>query len=209
MPLGGAQMSDVATRAGLPRGAHLATHAELSTRHAQDAPRQVRDAPGRAPRPEYATRVAEWGAQVRAFQRSVALFQGVAQLRARRRVTVRRPMPAPTGSADGSPSPSPQETVRLTDEVPASGRVVPAHPAGTLTRRQREVAELVTVGLTNAEIAGELVLTTGTVANHIEHILDRLGLRNRAQIAAWAIRHLPTGDCSRRGGGPPHGDGTD
>ena len=203
-------MSDVATRAGLPRGASLTMHAGLSTRHAQDAPRQVRDAPGREPRPGYATRVAEWGAQVRAFQRSVALFQGVAQLRARRRVAVRRPMPAPTVSADGSPSPSsPRETARPTDEVPTSGRVAAAHPAGTLTRRQREVAELVTVGLTNAEIAGELVLTTGTVANHIEHILDRLGLRNRAQIAAWAIRHLPTGDCSRRGGGPPPGDGTD
>jgi DNA-binding CsgD family transcriptional regulator len=53
-----------------------------------------------------------------------------------------------------------------------------------LTPRQREVARLVAGGLTNMEIAERLVLTPGTVANHIEGILRRLGFRSRTQVAA-------------------------
>jgi two-component system, OmpR family, sensor kinase len=56
-----------------------------------------------------------------------------------------------------------------------------------ITRREREVATLVAEGLSNAEIAERLVLVEGTVANHIEHILRKLELRNRAQIAAWTV----------------------
>jgi len=56
-----------------------------------------------------------------------------------------------------------------------------------LTPRQREIASLVASGRTNRQIAQELVLTTGTVANHVAQILDRLGLDNRVQLAAWAI----------------------
>ena len=41
-------------------------------------------------------------------------------------------------------------------------------------------------GLTNAQVAAELAITPGTVANHLEHIRDKLDLHNRAQIAAWA-----------------------
>jgi DNA-binding CsgD family transcriptional regulator len=55
-----------------------------------------------------------------------------------------------------------------------------------LTPRQREVAGLVADGLSNAEIAERLVLTPGTVANHVEAILGRLGLRSRTQIGVWA-----------------------
>ena len=55
-----------------------------------------------------------------------------------------------------------------------------------LTLRQREVAGLVREGLTNAEIGQRLVLDPGTVANHVAHILDRLGFRSRSQIAVWA-----------------------
>jgi DNA-binding CsgD family transcriptional regulator len=58
-----------------------------------------------------------------------------------------------------------------------------------LTRRQQEVAGLVAQGLTNAEIAERLVLTPGTVANHLEHILRRLNLRSRSQVAVWAVEH--------------------
>jgi DNA-binding CsgD family transcriptional regulator len=58
---------------------------------------------------------------------------------------------------------------------------------GPLTARQREVAALIARGCTNAEIAELLVLTKGTVANHVEHILNRLGFSNRALVAAWAV----------------------
>jgi two-component system, OmpR family, sensor kinase len=56
-----------------------------------------------------------------------------------------------------------------------------------LTRRQQEVAALIAQGLTNEEIALRLVLTPGTVANHVGSILERLGLRSRSQVAVWAI----------------------
>jgi DNA-binding CsgD family transcriptional regulator len=58
-----------------------------------------------------------------------------------------------------------------------------------LTRRHQDVAVLVARGLTNAEIARELVVEPGTVANHVAAILRRLDLRSRAQIAVWAVEH--------------------
>ena len=68
----------------------------------------------------------------------------------------------------------------------SSGRVVRLQ---RLTPRQTEIARLIAEGYTNAEIAMRLVLEAGTVANHVAHILDRLGVANRAQVAAWAARH--------------------
>jgi two-component system OmpR family sensor kinase len=58
-----------------------------------------------------------------------------------------------------------------------------------LTPRQREIAGLLARGLANAEIAQQLVLTRGTVANHVASILQRLELESRTQIAAWAVEH--------------------
>ncbi|HEX2515957.1 MAG TPA: LuxR C-terminal-related transcriptional regulator, partial [Chloroflexota bacterium] len=67
-----------------------------------------------------------------------------------------------------------------------------------LTRRERQVTALVAQGLTNREIARELVITEGTVAVHVEHILAKLQLRSRTQVAAWAIRcGLPDLDAER------------
>jgi DNA-binding NarL/FixJ family response regulator len=56
-----------------------------------------------------------------------------------------------------------------------------------LTPRQRDVAACIAEGLNNEEIAERLGITQGTAANHIEHMLDRLGLRSRTQIAVWAV----------------------
>jgi DNA-binding CsgD family transcriptional regulator len=58
-----------------------------------------------------------------------------------------------------------------------------------LTARQQEVAGLLTEGLTNEQIARRLVITPGTVANHVEHILRRLRLGSRVQVATWAARY--------------------
>jgi pimeloyl-ACP methyl ester carboxylesterase/DNA-binding CsgD family transcriptional regulator len=55
----------------------------------------------------------------------------------------------------------------------------------TVTVRQREVAALVTEGLTNREIATRLGISERSAESHVERIRDRLGFRSRAQIAAW------------------------
>lgn len=58
-----------------------------------------------------------------------------------------------------------------------------------LTAREREVAILIAKGRSNRQIADALVLVTGTVANHVAHILGKLNCANRAQVAAWAVRN--------------------
>jgi DNA-binding NarL/FixJ family response regulator len=55
-----------------------------------------------------------------------------------------------------------------------------------LTVREFEVARLVADGLTNAQIAAELVVSPKTVSAHVEHILAKLGVGRRTEIAAWA-----------------------
>ncbi|MGE5285982.1 MAG: response regulator transcription factor, partial [Micromonosporaceae bacterium] len=59
---------------------------------------------------------------------------------------------------------------------------------GGLTRREREIAELVTRGLTNRQIAHLLHIAERTAENHVQHILTKLGFQNRSQIAAWTAR---------------------
>jgi len=51
------------------------------------------------------------------------------------------------------------------------------------------VASLISQGLTNRQIAEQLVITQRTVAAHIEHILEKLGFRSRLQIGLWAAHH--------------------
>jgi len=58
-------------------------------------------------------------------------------------------------------------------------------PSTPLTAREHEVAELVTKGLTSREIAERLYLSERTVQNHVQHILTKLDLSNRSQIAVW------------------------
>lgn len=67
---------------------------------------------------------------------------------------------------------------------------LPAAPGpAVLTRRERDVVVAVAHGLTNQEISHRLVIAEGTTANHVRHILGKLGFRWRSQIAAWAVAH--------------------
>jgi non-specific serine/threonine protein kinase len=76
--------------------------------------------------------------------------------------------------------------LRLTHSVALAVAAVPT-PVEQLTTREQEVAVLIVRGCTNEQIAQELVITLASARAHIEHILDRLGLQSRAQIAAWAV----------------------
>ncbi|WP_431972010.1 protein kinase domain-containing protein [Nocardia sp. bgisy134] len=58
-------------------------------------------------------------------------------------------------------------------------------PGVALTKRERQVAALIAQGLTNKQIAAELVISPRTAQGHVEHILTKLGFTSRAQIAAW------------------------
>jgi len=59
-------------------------------------------------------------------------------------------------------------------------------PSAALTAREREVASLISRGLTNKEIGHELSISERTAGAHVQNILNKLGVSNRAQIAAWS-----------------------
>jgi DNA-binding CsgD family transcriptional regulator/tetratricopeptide (TPR) repeat protein len=63
----------------------------------------------------------------------------------------------------------------------------PAEPWHPLSAREFEVAQLVAAGLTNRQIAEQLVLAPKTISAHITHILTKLGAARRAEIAAWCV----------------------
>jgi len=77
--------------------------------------------------------------------------------------------------------------VAAADDVLATAgrRGQPAEPWAPLTAREYEVARLVAEGHTNPEIAAALDVAPKTVAAHVEHILAKLGVGRRAEIAAW------------------------
>ena len=76
-----------------------------------------------------------------------------------------------------------QEGVGNGDRGPG-GAATLAHP---LTRREIEVLELLKLGLTNRQIAEKLVISVGTVKNHVEHIIAKLGASDRTQAVVSAL----------------------
>ncbi len=66
---------------------------------------------------------------------------------------------------------------------PAAARL-----AADLTQRETEVLTEIAAGLSNAEIAGKLVISDTTVKTHINHLLAKTGARDRAQLVAYAFR---------------------
>src|SRR5438094_1371526 len=93
--------------------------------------------------------------------------------------------------------------VRVFSGIPGSWSVfaagpeqaaVPAEPVrvgvtADLSKREREVAQLVARGLSNREIAERLYLSERTIDNHVHHILDKLGFDSRVQVATWLTKN--------------------
>ncbi|RBQ17778.1 DNA-binding response regulator [Spongiactinospora rosea] len=81
---------------------------------------------------------------------------------------------------------APSTTRRLLDHVAPT---LPTPGPDPLTGREREVLRHIAMGHTNAEIAGLLFLSEGTVKTHVGRILAKLGLRDRVQAVIWAYEH--------------------
>lgn len=71
---------------------------------------------------------------------------------------------------------------QLFDEVEAG-----MHEDASLTPREQEILQLIGEGLTNQEIADQLVIEVGTVKNHVHSILQKLGVTSREDAAAYLV----------------------
>jgi DNA-binding NarL/FixJ family response regulator len=65
------------------------------------------------------------------------------------------------------------------------------HDEGELSARELEVATLVAAGMTNPAIAAELFVSVATVKTHVSHILTKLRLDSRVQLANWVAARDP------------------
>lgn len=98
--------------------------------------------------------------------------------------------------ADGNGIVSPRATARLLAELATTGEGPTAgafggsgHEFDRLSRREREIVALIANGSTNKDIADVAHISQATAKTHVSHILTKLGVVNRVQIALWAHAH--------------------
>jgi DNA-binding NarL/FixJ family response regulator len=90
-----------------------------------------------------------------------------------------------TGEAVVAPSVMRRLLDQFASRLPAANAPTPASLA-ILTERERQVLKLVARGLSNAEIAAQLVVSETTVKTHVGNLLTKLGVRDRVQAAVYA-----------------------
>jgi DNA-binding NarL/FixJ family response regulator len=90
-------------------------------------------------------------------------------------------------AADGHALISPDITRRLLTMLAGLDRATPpTQPIEPLTQREEEVLLAVARGRTNAEVADELHITLSTTKTHVAALMNKLGARNRVEVAMWA-----------------------
>ncbi len=72
--------------------------------------------------------------------------------------------------------------------MPAGGRSASA-PGPTLTKRERQAAQLIRTGLSDKEIARQLNISLATTKSHVHNLLGKLSLQRRSQVAEWLREH--------------------
>ena len=77
---------------------------------------------------------------------------------------------------------------QLRDSDTHPGQHLPSQREPLVTRREMEILRLVADGLSNKEIGRKLVITEGTVKNHVHNALEKLHMDNRIQAAAYIVR---------------------
>jgi DNA-binding NarL/FixJ family response regulator len=95
---------------------------------------------------------------------------------------------ATTSLGTSSASPSVARIVGVSTSAPKrSAWTLDSHTAVTspLSPRELEVAALLARGHTNKQVAAQLHISERTAQNHVQHILTKLGLANRTQVATW------------------------
>jgi DNA-binding CsgD family transcriptional regulator len=141
-------------------------------------------ATGRA-RVSLAAAVAGWGERQRAWEGSWAHVDlARAHLRSNQRADAARLAAQALAIASGLGAVA--LVAAAQDVLRAAGHGAEPEPWAPLTSREFEVARLIADGCTNVEIAKELDIARKTVASHVEHILAKLAVGRRAEIAVWA-----------------------
>jgi DNA-binding NarL/FixJ family response regulator len=90
-------------------------------------------------------------------------------------------------AANGNALIAPSVTARLLEAFADAGpAATPVQPLEALTEREEQVLAAVATGCTNSEVADRLYITLSTVKTHITSLMNKLGARNRVEIAIWA-----------------------